>query len=153
MTMPLIIQAQIHFGRVRKGQRVLKLGQTVPAAALPGRVPRVARLLALAHRFENLIRDGEVRDYADLARLGHVTRARLSQVMNLLNLAPDIQEAILFLPPATQGRDPIYERQLRPIMAVLDWKKQRRMWARGDRFRAPMGWGGQNLIPRRYRRT
>ncbi len=43
----------------------------------------------LAHRFERLIRDGEVRDYADLARLGHVTRARLAQIMNLLNLAPD----------------------------------------------------------------
>ena len=115
---------------------MLQLGHTVPPA-LPGRVPRVARLLALAHRFEKLIRDGEVRDYADLARLGHVTRARLSQVMNLLNLAPDIQEAILFLPPVTQGQDPIYERQLRPIMAVLDWKKQRRMWARRGRFRVP----------------
>ena len=147
--MPTTIQAKFHFGRVRKGQKVLELGQTVPPAALPGRVPRVARLLALAHRLENLIDDGEVRDYAHLARLGHVTRARLSQVMNLLNLAPDIQEAILFLPPVTQGQDPLYERQLRPIMAVLDWKKQRRRWARGDRFRAPMGLGGQNLISRR----
>jgi hypothetical protein len=153
MTTPLTIQAKIHFGRVRKGQKVLELGQTVSPATPPGRVPRVARLLALAHRFERLIHDGEVRDYADLARLGHVTRARLSQVMNLLNLAPDIQEAILFLPPVTQGSDPLYERQLRPIMAVLDWKKQRRMWARGGRFRAPVGWGGQNLTPPRYRRT
>ena len=138
MTTPTTIQAQVHFGRVRKGQKVLQLGQTVLPPALTGRVPRVARLLALAHRFENLIRDGEVRDYADLARLGHVTRARLSQVMNFLNLAPDIQETILFLPPVTQGQDPIYERQLRPIMAVLDWKKQRRMWERRGRFRIPV---------------
>ena len=97
---------------------------TVPT----GRVPRVTRLLALAHRFEKLIRDGEVRDYADLARLGHVTRARLTQIMNLLNLAPDIQEEILGLPAVTAGDDPIRERQLRPIMATPDWNKQRRAW-------------------------
>ena len=137
MTIPTTIQAKIHFGHVRKGQKVLQLGNAV-LPALPGRIPRVARLLALAHRFENLIRDGEVRDYAELARLGHVTRARLSQVMNLLNLAPDIQEAILVLPPVTNGQDPIYERQLRPIMAVLDWKKQRRMWANCGGFRIPV---------------
>ena len=132
------IHAIVHFGRVRKGQKLLKLGPTVPPALLVGRVPRVARLLALAHRFEKLIRDGDVRDYADLARLGHVTRARLSQVMNLLNLAPDIQEAILFLPLVGQGPDPIYERQLRPMMAVLDWRKQRRMWERRGRLRFPV---------------
>jgi len=88
----------------------------------------VARLLALAHRFEKLIRDGEVRDYADLARLGHVSRARLTQIMNLLNLAPDIQEAILFLPAVEAGDDPLHERQLRPVVNVLDWGRQRKMW-------------------------
>ena len=129
MTMPTTIQAKVHFGRVRKGQKVLHRGDAV-LPPFSGRVPRVARLLALAHRFETLIRDGDVRDYAELARLGHVTRARLSQVMNLLNLAPDIQEAILLLAPVVEGDDPIYERQLRPIMAALDWPKQRRMWAR-----------------------
>src|SRR5436190_19532218 len=137
MIVPTTIRAKIHFGCVRKGQKVMRLGQAVPPGS-EGRVPRVVRLLALAHRFENLIRDGEVRDYADLARLGHVTRARVSQVMNFLNLAPDIQEAILFLPPVTKGQDPVYERQLRPIMAALDWKKQRRMWERRGRFRMPV---------------
>ena len=70
-----------------------------------------------------------VADYADIARLGHVTRARVTQIMNLLNLAPDIQEEILFLPRTTQGRDPIPERHLRPIAAILDWCKQRNLWA------------------------
>lgn len=46
------------------------------------------------------------RDHADLPRLGHVTRARVTQIMNLLNLAPDIQGAILFLLPVKFGRDP-----------------------------------------------
>ncbi len=75
-----------------------------------------------------MIDAGEVRDYAELARLGHVTRARMTQIMNLLNLAPDIQEEILFLPPIESGRDPIRELQLRPITLVPDWRKQRRMW-------------------------
>lgn len=128
MIKPITIQSKIRFDRGRKGRKVLKIGEArVPTPR--GRVPRVARLLALAHRFEKLIRDGEVRDYADLARLGHVTRARLTQIMNLLNLAPDIQEAILFLPPVTTGDDSIHERQLRPIVKVLDWGRQRRMWA------------------------
>ncbi len=95
-----------------------------------GRVPRVARLLALALRFEELVRAGVVADYAEVARLGRVSRARLTQIMNLLNLAPDIQEQLLFLPPTERGRDPIAERHLRPIAGVFDWRKQRRMWAR-----------------------
>src|SRR5262249_27765113 len=97
-----------------------------------GRVPRGTRLLALAHRFEKLIRDGEVRDYADLARLGHMTRARLTQIMNLLNLAPDIQEEILFLPAIENGSDPIHERQLRRVFAQPDWQKQKRIWMSCD---------------------
>ena len=47
--------------------------------------------LALAHRFEKLIRDGVVRDYADLARLGHVTRSRVSQIMDLWLLAAEME--------------------------------------------------------------
>jgi len=93
-----------------------------------GNVPRVAKLLALAIRFDGLIRRGDVQDYADLARLGYVTRARITQIMNLLNLAPDIQEAILFLPNTTKGRDPILERDLRSVSAVAYWNRQRKMW-------------------------
>jgi hypothetical protein len=65
---------------------------------------------------------------ADIARLGHVTRARATQIMNLLNLAPDIQEQILFLEPTVKGRDTIKEWQVRPIAASLEWSRQRRMW-------------------------
>ena len=94
----------------------------------PGNVPRIARLMALAIRFDGLVRRGEVRDYADLARLGYVTRARITQIMNLLNLAPDIQEALLFLPRTLQGRDPIREKDVRPIAGVQHWSRQRAMW-------------------------
>ncbi|MBN1553550.1 MAG: hypothetical protein JXA11_02310 [Phycisphaerae bacterium] len=55
-------------------------------------------------------------------------RARMTQIMNLLLLAPDIQEEILFLPRTTSGRDPIREHHIRLITTVLDWRKQRRLW-------------------------
>ena len=84
--------------------------------------------MALTIRFDQLLRDGVVADQAELARLGYVSPARLSQVMALLQLAPEIQEAILFLPPTYRGRDPVTERDLRPIAAVAEWGRQRGMW-------------------------
>jgi len=53
--------------------------------------------MALAIRMEDLIRAGGIADYSELAQLGRVSRARITQIMNLLVLAPDIQERILFL--------------------------------------------------------
>jgi len=94
----------------------------------PGRLPRITKLMALAIRFEHLIETGAVTGQSDLAELGHVTRPRITQIMNLLHLAPDIQEAILTLPRVTEGRDPIPERHLRPIVAEPSWAKQRVMW-------------------------
>jgi len=126
----LTIERQVHFGRRRKGSKVLKEGAK-PKTAEPtpvGRVPRISKLMALAIRFDRLIAEGEITDQAELARLGQVSRARVTQIMNLLMLAPDIQEAILFLPRTTAGRDPIREQHIRPITTVLDWRKQRRLW-------------------------
>jgi hypothetical protein len=84
--------------------------------------------MALAIHMQRLIDEGVVRNYAELARLGHVTRSRISQIMNLNLLAPDIQEEILFLPRVDHGRDPIREHAVRPIAATIDWGKQRRIW-------------------------
>jgi len=93
-----------------------------------GRIPRITRLMALAIKLDGYLRDGIVTDYAELARAGHVTRARITQIMDLNLLAPDIQEAILALPPTDRGRDPIRERHLRPITAVPDWARQKTRW-------------------------
>jgi len=77
---------------------------------------------------DQLVRTGEVTGYAELAALGHVTRARLSQIMSLLSLTPDLQEEILFLPRTLKGRDPIQLRYLLPIAAIPDWRKQKTRW-------------------------
>src|SRR5262249_58588324 len=103
MTTSLTIECAVRFEPRRRGRKELAVG---PApAAPPGRVPRVARLLALAHRLEQLLRAGVARDYADLGRLGHVSRARISQILSLLYLAPGLQEQVLFLPPTIRGPD------------------------------------------------
>ena len=96
--------------------------------AATGRIPRVAQTLALAHKIYAKIRSGELRDLADAARAIGITRARISQITKLLLLAPEIQEAILDLPPVTDGRDPVSERALRPIVAEPDWTRQRLLW-------------------------
>lgn len=93
-----------------------------------GRTPRITRLMALAIRFEELLRGGGVEDYADLARLGRVTRARITQIMNLLNLAPDIQEALLFLTPVHTWRDALTERTCRPVIQEPCWQRQREIF-------------------------
>jgi hypothetical protein len=125
---PLEVSGTLHFARRGRGAR--REGRAGAGhAPSPGRVPRVARLMALALKFEGLVREGVVADYAELARLGRVTRARVTQVMNLTLLAPDIQEALLFLPPVAKGRDPLVLRDLQPLAATQDWRKQRKMWA------------------------
>lgn len=132
------IQFKVHFQATRRGKKKVVVGEKPATTAAPlGNVTRVTRLMALAIRFDRLIRDGEVRDLADIARLGHVTRARVTQIMNLLHLAPDIQEAILFLSRVEQGRDPITERDLRPVAALPDWRKQRTAWREISRAITP----------------
>ena len=124
----LSVAWDVHFHRHGHGAAKELRAGTAPEALPAGRVPRVARLMALALRFEGLLRRGEVKDYATLARLGNVTRARISQIMNLLHLAPDIQEALLFLALYTGKRAPVLLADLQPLTALPDWARQRRRW-------------------------
>jgi hypothetical protein len=87
-------------------------------------VPKITRLLVLAHHFERLVRHGAVRDYADIARLTGLTRARVTQIVNLTLLAPEILGAVLDLPPGSR----VTERDLRPLVACADWRTQSRLW-------------------------
>jgi DNA invertase Pin-like site-specific DNA recombinase len=88
----------------------------------PGRLSSIARLLALAHRLDGLIQDGTVANYTELAQYASVTRARVSQVMNLLNLAPAIQEELLFL--SSSDAIHITERTLQRLASEPDWGRQ-----------------------------
>ena len=93
-----------------------------------GRTPRISRLMAMAIHMDRLLREGVVSDRAELARLSYVSRARITQIMNMNFLAPDLQEEILFLPRVTKGRDPIRDHAVRKIALIPEWGKQRRMW-------------------------
>ena len=93
-----------------------------PKAQTPERVPRIARLLALAHKFQGMLDRGDVESMAELARLGRVSRARITQIMDLLMLAPEIQEEILF------RTKPLPLRDLMRLARAGRWVDQRAVW-------------------------
>lgn len=123
----LIVVCPVSFRQEESGRKRLK---TDPEEPLPesASIPRVSKLMALAIRFERLVTEGIVESYADLARLGGVSFARVSQIMNLLNLAPEIQEELLFLKKTPGDREPLTEFDLRDIVTEVDWIIQRKRW-------------------------
>jgi len=136
-TAPVGTTDRIASGRLLRKGKLTREGTPQPA------VPRISRLMALAIHMQELVDRGEVGDYAELARLAHVSRARITQIMNLTLLAPDVQEAILFLPATNGGRGAVGElaeaeegvgasRSLRARVALG------RCTSRGLRWRAPI---------------
>jgi hypothetical protein len=106
----------------------MALRRSEAIAAPVEQVPRITRLLALALKFEELIGSGTVTNYAAVAEVARVSRSRVTQMTALLNLAPDIQEEILFLPAAEARRLHISEPSLRRLTATLLWNQQREHW-------------------------
>ncbi len=98
-----------------------------PPPAPAGRVPRISKLMALAIRCDQLLRSGAVPDASTLARLARVTQPRMTQILNLTLLAPDIQEKLLFLAPVEDGKPEISEKGMRMACGVIRWERQRRM--------------------------
>lgn len=125
----IAVKRKVHFVRRNHGRKTIAAAPRPADQAPPGRIPRISRLMALAIRFDRLIREGKVTDLSEVARLAHVTQPRMTQIMNLNHLAPDIQEALLFLPRVTKGRERVHERMLRPISAEVDWRRQRELWS------------------------
>jgi hypothetical protein len=131
------VEFQVRFSvRARRQRRAESPVQAVPPepiepnpapriVAPTQRVPKLARLLVLAHHFERLVRDGVVKDYATIARLTGLTRARVTQIVNLTLLAPDIQEHLLFPSPAWPSQESLLEYHLRSLSGVVDWDAQR----------------------------
>jgi hypothetical protein len=91
-------------------------------------LPRIAHLVALAIKLDTLLRSGVLQNYTDIARFGHVSRARVTQIMNLLYLAPDIQEELLFLPSLGPAREILTEAAIRKLACQHLWEEQRRMF-------------------------
>ena len=125
----ITVKRKVKLTREAHGRRRIapQPSETPPVEA--GRIPRISRLMALAIRLERLLQSGEVGNLTELARLGHVTQPRMSQILNLTLLAPDIQEELLFLSRVTAGKPTIHEKMLRPVSAETDWGKQREMWS------------------------
>lgn len=124
----ITVKRKVHVARQSKGRVALVNKPPAHEAAPPGRIPRISRLMALAIHFDRLLREGAVADISELARLAHVTQPRMTQIMNLNHLAPDIQEALLDLPASAGVGYPLHEHALREVSAVADWREQRRRW-------------------------
>ena len=116
MSDSVTVEQQVHFVRGAKGRKHLKSGGQ---NEMPQRIPRIARLMALAIHFDELIRTGKVKDQSELARLGRVSTARISQIMGLLRFAPSIQEELLF----AGGRE-VSEKRIRFISLTPCWNQQ-----------------------------
>ncbi len=91
-----------------------------PPPEQPGTRPvsRAARMLALAHYVERLVEEGAVKSYADAARQLGVSRARISQILNLLNLPPRVQEGLLL------GDLHLSEQRIRRLAGRSEWERE-----------------------------
>ncbi len=126
------ITRQIHF-KTKARRKTLAKGAKPVAITTPGRIPRVSKLMALAIRYDQMLNDGVVASQSDLAKLLYITQPRMTQIMNLLHLAPEIQEELLRLPPVEAGSDPITERDLRSATRLMDWSRQKMFWDKHNR--------------------
>ena len=123
------VEFQVHFQTGYRGRKHLRKGACSKGPELPNEdLPRLTRLLALAHRWNQLIEEGVVDNYAEIARMMGLSRARVTQIMDLLYLAPKIQEEILLASDKPQLIIP--ERSVRKIFRIHDWIKQRERWLR-----------------------
>ena len=118
------VELQVDLGNGRAKQPAQGLTRPEGSNSRLDRQHRLARQIALAHHFDHLLRTGQVKDMAALASMTDVSRARISQIVNLLQLAPDIQDRILLLSP--RGRDGMMSSQsLRKIALISAWDEQR----------------------------
>jgi len=124
------VECQVHFRTGRFGAREMGTGPEATPPPAPARIPKITRQMALALLFEAMLHRGEVGAQEDIARLGQVTQAYVSRIMGLLNLAPDLQEALLFWPRVEKGRPPVKLRDVEAVLTEPGWKAQRARWRR-----------------------
>src|SRR5262249_40927 len=119
---------EIHYKLAVSRNSIRSLSTPAREAATSPALPRITKLMALALKLEGLCGETKVLNYTELARLSGVSRSRITQIFNLLNLAPDLQEYLLFLQPSLQRREMIHEPALRRICQIVDWDEQRRQF-------------------------
>lgn len=117
-----VLKGQLH--RVRRGKSIAFVTQPMAKPSTDLRPAKVARMLALAHHLEHAIERGIAHDRADVARRLGLTRARVTQLLDLLLLAPDLQARVLSL-EAESGAEPVTERRLRGVASIHAWPTQR----------------------------
>lgn len=128
----ITIKSKVNVRIAAKGRRTftpIDQHATVVDVALRPKIQRISRLMALAIRFDEMIRSGEATDMIDLARRAKVSQPRMSQIMALNLLAPDIQQSLLDLPPQGKGKPFLHEKRLRSLTAIVDWVDQRAIWS------------------------
>ena len=123
------VEFQVHFQTGYRGRKHLRRGACPKEPKIHSEnLPRLTRLLALAHRWNRLIEEGTISDYAEIARNMGLSRARVTQIMDLLYLAPNIQEEILLPPSDERSELEVPERAMRQVTRIPDWNDQRRLW-------------------------
>ncbi len=132
----LSVEYKVDFGTGNGKQNIRKDATKKKRKSSP-KLPHVTRLLALAHHLQGLVDKGVVGDYADIARLSNLTRARLSQIMNLTLLAPQIQEEILYFKYYSPLSNDLKEQTLRVVLKSPVWKEQIRRWKRSKESSCP----------------
>jgi hypothetical protein len=120
-----IVTGALHRVQRRHGRDFV--AQPPPAVVPVVRPARVAVMLALAHKIAAAITAGRLHDQADAARRLDLTRARITQLLALLALAPDLQERVLFL-ESIDGIEPLTERALRRTIRTWSWDTQRAIY-------------------------
>ena len=123
------VELKVHIATSAHGRKQIRKGPVTEKVSPPREeLPRITRLLALARRWDKLIEEGAVANRAEIARMMGLSRARVTQIMALLYLAPEIQEQILASPPDA-GLGGLTERSIRALTAVPTWDGQRQLWA------------------------
>lgn len=122
----LRVEFQVHFRTGQRGRRHLRKGSRPKPPEPREDVPRLTRLLALAHRWNRLIEEGVVANQTAIAGMMGLTCARVTQIMDLLHLAPDIQECILCA--TSEDSSEIPERRIRSITRIPIWREQSKSW-------------------------
>ncbi|MCP3105473.1 hypothetical protein LZ198_42095 [Myxococcus sp. K15C18031901] len=117
------------FSEKRKKRVVLQEAPPPPPPAPVRRPAHVARMLALAHHLQGAIDRELVPNRATVARKLGLTRARVTQLLDLLLLAPDLHARVREF-EAIDGAEPMAERTLRAVAHAGTWAEQRAAWAK-----------------------